>query len=167
MDRFMVAVAKETLAFSAAHFLTLPGHICERLHGHNYRLSARVWGPASPTTGFVVDFAELKGTLRALVERLDHRVLIPARCGDLVLREEGDRLLIDYLRPEWLVVPRSHACLLPVTHTTAERLAEYLAGETWAVLTRGGGSTLEALELDVEESAGQSATFRIAANRTA
>jgi len=84
-----------------------------------------------------------------------------------VLREEGDRLLIDYLRPEWLVVPRSHACLLPVTHTTAERLAEYLAGETWAVLTRGGGSTLEALELDVEESAGQSATFRIAANRTA
>ena len=56
---FQVSVSKESLGFSAAHFLTLRGHMCERLHGHNYRLSVTVEGTVDPATGFVVDFAVL------------------------------------------------------------------------------------------------------------
>ena len=34
--RFSVSVSKDYLTFSAAHFLTIPNHKCESLHGHNY-----------------------------------------------------------------------------------------------------------------------------------
>ena len=32
--QFTVTVTKEDLVFAAAHFITLPGHRCETLHGH-------------------------------------------------------------------------------------------------------------------------------------
>ncbi len=155
--RVEVAVSKETLGFSAAHFLTLPGHLCERLHGHNYRIGAAVTGTIDPATGFVVDFAVLKGALRALADRLDHRVLIATRNPALTVREEDDRVVVDYTRPGWLVVPAAHASLVPVVHTTAEALAEHFAGEVWPALE--AVATVERLELEVEESVGQAARF--------
>jgi hypothetical protein len=44
-ERYHVRVAKDTLVFSAAHFITFAGNVCERLHGHNYRVAAEVAGP--------------------------------------------------------------------------------------------------------------------------
>lgn len=156
---FEVAVAKESAGFSAAHFLTLPGHMCERLHGHNYRVAVRVAGRVDPATGFLVDFAVLKRILRSLIEPMDHKLLVPTANESLSLREEGDRLVVDYARPEWLAVPRDHACLLPVRHTTAELLAEYLGSAVWRDLA-AAGATVATLTVDVEESAGQSAAWR-------
>ena len=158
---FEVSVAKESLGFSAAHFLALHGHVCERLHGHNYRIGARVAGNVDPATGFVVDFAVLKQALRDLADRMDHRVLVPTRNPTLRVREEGEQLFVDYHWPGWLALPRAHTCLLPVRHTTAELLAEYVAREVWNRLGDADGLDLERLELEVEESPGQGATYRI------
>lgn len=154
-----VVVSKTTLNFSAAHFLTLKGHICERLHGHNYRVGATVRGRVDPATGFVVDFALLKQALRAAIERMDHRVLLPTRNPALTIREHGDRVEVDYLWPQWLVVPAAHVCRVPVVHTTAECLAEELAREVWQTVE--SAATVEVLELEVEESHGQSARYRV------
>ena len=57
VTRFKVSVAKEYLSFSSAHFITLAGHQCESLHGHNYRVGVTVEGPVDPECAFVVDFA--------------------------------------------------------------------------------------------------------------
>lgn len=157
---FELTVAKEMLGFSAAHFLTLRGHVCERLHGHNYRIGATVTGPIDPATGFVVDFAILKQALRTIADRMDHRLLVPGANPELTIRTEGERLVIDYLTPEWLVLPTTHTCLLPVRQTTAEYLAEYAAGEVWEAL-KSAGATVTALAVDVEESHGQGATCRL------
>src|SRR5207247_345143 len=75
---FKITVTKEDLVFAAAHFITLPGHRCETLHGHNYRVGAVVEGGLEPETWFVVDFIALKRLLKELTEELDHRVLLPA-----------------------------------------------------------------------------------------
>jgi len=154
-----VVVSKTTLNFSAAHFLTLKGHICERLHGHNYRVGATVRGRLDPATGFVVDFAVLKQALRGAIERMDHRLLLPTRNPALTIREHGDRVEVDYLRPQWLVAPAAHVCRVAVVHTTAECLAEALAREVWQVVETA--ATVEELQLEVEESRGQSARYRI------
>jgi 6-pyruvoyltetrahydropterin/6-carboxytetrahydropterin synthase len=156
-----VSVAKESLGFSAAHFLTLPGHICERLHGHNYRVSIMVEGPVDPATGFVVDFAVLKQAIRALITPLDHRVLIPTGNPALTVRQDDQRVVIDYAWPEWLVVPRTHACLVPVAHTTAELLAEWMGREMMRALEGAAGERITRLVLEVEESSGQTAAFTI------
>lgn len=156
-----VSVAKEALGFSAAHFLTLPGHICERLHGHNYRVSVAVEGRVDPATGFVIDFAVLKAAIRALINPLDHRVLIPLANPGLTVRTEGERVVVDYTSPEWLVVPRTHACLVPVAHTTAEELARWLGTELMKGIQATPGAELTHIRLEVEESSGQSATFTL------
>ncbi|MGH7129220.1 MAG: 6-carboxytetrahydropterin synthase, partial [Planctomycetaceae bacterium] len=36
-DTYRVRVTKDHLVFSAAHFITFAGNVCERLHGHNWR----------------------------------------------------------------------------------------------------------------------------------
>lgn len=58
--------------FAAAH--AIEGHPgkCARLHGHNYGLEVTVRGPSLNEIGILMDFADLKGRLRALLEELDH-----------------------------------------------------------------------------------------------
>ncbi|NOT07799.1 MAG: hypothetical protein HOP28_06300 [Gemmatimonadales bacterium] len=54
-------------------------------------------------------------------------MILPTENPKLVLREEGDRLVVDCLSKERFVFPRSNCALLPITNTTAEMIAEYLA----------------------------------------
>jgi len=61
--------------FAAAHFLSHYKGKCERLHGHNYRV--RIWarGGDLDEGGMLLDFGELKGALRRVLEGLDHHHL--------------------------------------------------------------------------------------------
>ena len=61
--------------FAAAHQLREYKGKCENLHGHNYRVRITVAGAELDRTGLVVDFVELKGRMRAIIERLDHKFL--------------------------------------------------------------------------------------------
>jgi 6-pyruvoyltetrahydropterin/6-carboxytetrahydropterin synthase len=158
---FSVSVSKEYLSFSAAHFITLAGHQCESLHGHNYRAGVTVEGEVDPECAFVVDFAVLKRILRPYVQAMDHRVLLPTSNPKLVLKESGDRMVVDYLGSERFVFPRSNVSLLPISNTTAEMLAEYLAVRVRDDLRAEGLTLLTALEVEVEESKGQSAYCRL------
>jgi 6-pyruvoyltetrahydropterin/6-carboxytetrahydropterin synthase len=158
--QFRVSVAKEYLSFSAAHFITLAGHQCESLHGHNYRVSVTVEGPIDPECGFVVDFGVLKRIVKPYVQAVDHRVILPTQNPKLRLEDDGDRLIVHYLGSAQFVFPRSNCALLPVSNTTAERLAEYFAGRIRADLIQEGVRGLGALEVEVEESPGQSGYYK-------
>jgi 6-pyruvoyltetrahydropterin/6-carboxytetrahydropterin synthase len=87
--------------FEAAHRLAhLPaGHPCHRLHGHSYEVVVRVQGPMSPTTGFVVDFAEIDDAMRPLLEALDHRDLNAVDGLRLTTAEEVAHWLWERLAP--------------------------------------------------------------------
>src|SRR5436190_21991587 len=74
---FKVAITKEDLVFAAAHFITVAGHRCEKLHGHNYRASLVVEGGLEQDTWFVVDFSAVKKLMRSLTPEIDQRVLLP------------------------------------------------------------------------------------------
>ena len=159
--RFRVTVTKEYLSFAAAHFITLAGHQCESLHGHNYRIGVTVEGDLDPECAFVVDFGVLKRILAPHVKAVDHRVLLPRHNPKLELSEEGDRLNVRYLGEARFVFPRSNCVLLPIANTTAELLAEYFAERVREDLTREGAARLDTLELEVEESPGQSGFCRL------
>src|SRR5205807_1580067 len=64
-------------SFEAAHRLpNVPeGHKCARLHGHSYRVEVHVRGEVYPDTGWIMDFAEIKGAFQPLHEQLDHYYL--------------------------------------------------------------------------------------------
>ena len=63
--------------FEAAHYLpNVPeGHKCRRIHGHSFRGEIAVRGPVDPTTGWLLDFADLKREIDRIVDRLDHYLL--------------------------------------------------------------------------------------------
>ncbi len=162
---YTVTVAKEYLTFSAAHFITIAGHQCERLHGHNYRVGVTAAGAVDQDTGFVVDFGDVKEIVRPLITALDHRVLLPSRNAKVRHRDEGELLLVEYRGAHRFTFPRSHVALVPVTDTTAELLAGYLADQVAAAFTARGAAGLTEIVVEVEESVGQSASCRVALGR--
>lgn len=159
MGTFRVSVSKDYLVFAAAHFITFRGHACEALHGHNYRLGITVEGPIDPESFFVVDFAILKQVVRKYVELMDHRVLLPTGNAKLRFEERDDAVFVDYLGSPAYRFPRRDCAMLPVSNTTAEMIAEWVATSVARDLG-DEGARLTWLELEVEESFGQSATYR-------
>lgn len=65
-----------TSSFSAAHALRNYSGKCENLHGHNWRVKARVEGDKLDEAGMLIDFGVLKKKLNAILDNeLDHRHL--------------------------------------------------------------------------------------------
>jgi 6-pyruvoyltetrahydropterin/6-carboxytetrahydropterin synthase len=65
------------ITFEAAHVLpNLPdGHKCRQLHGHTYYIIIHVDGSIDETTGWIIDFADIKKAFGPIRERLDHNYL--------------------------------------------------------------------------------------------
>jgi 6-pyruvoyltetrahydropterin/6-carboxytetrahydropterin synthase len=159
-SNFRVQVSKDYLVFASAHFITFKGHQCEALHGHNYRVGVAVEGTVDSECLFVLDFSVLKQVTRLLVDRIDHKVLLPTLNPKLGFREEGDRVAVDYFGQPTYVFPKRDCALIPIPNSTAEMLAQYLGSQVRAELSTMGYTNLTSLELEVEENYGQSATYR-------
>lgn len=157
---FAVAVTKEDLVFAAAHFLTLPGHRCERLHGHNYRAGVVVEGALDAASGYVFDFVALKALMRGLTDEWDHRVLLPTQNPALTVARSGERVTVRFDGADRYAFPSGDCVLLPIANTTAELLAQHLAQRVRDALARESTVHLHALELEVEENFGQAARYR-------
>ena len=160
MESFKVRVSKDYLSFCAAHFILYNGTQCERLHGHNYRVSAEIEGTLDDDY-LVFDFISLKGILREICAELDHRTLIPLRSKVFSIETSDTSVRMQYEDREW-VFPRDDCCLLPIENSTAELLARWISGKLVEELTpRMSTSTaiLEKVTIEVEESPGQCALY--------
>jgi 6-pyruvoyltetrahydropterin/6-carboxytetrahydropterin synthase len=62
-------------SFAAAHRLESYKGKCEALHGHNFTVEAIFEGEKIDGDGMLVDFAILKGYLKAVLSELDHTYL--------------------------------------------------------------------------------------------
>jgi 6-pyruvoyltetrahydropterin/6-carboxytetrahydropterin synthase len=154
--RFQVRVTKDYLVFCSGHFISYEGDRCERLHGHNYRASVEIEG-ALDANYYVFDFIALKNRTKAIVDELDHRVMLPTRNDHIRVTEQGRSIHVTYRDREWLF-PREDCVLLPIENTTAEMLAGYIAGRLAEDLEKQHGYRPEVMRVEVEENIGQSAT---------
>jgi 6-pyruvoyltetrahydropterin/6-carboxytetrahydropterin synthase len=158
---FRVSVAKDYLVFASAHFITFAGHRCEGLHGHNYRATVTVEGALNEESWFVFDFVELKRIMRGLCDEIDHLVLLPLESDRVQVRAEGETVTVAVDGKPRYVFPRRDCALLPIPNTTVEMLAEMLADRLRLELEKTGAKGLTAIEMEIEENFGQSATFRV------
>jgi 6-pyruvoyltetrahydropterin/6-carboxytetrahydropterin synthase len=154
---FKVRVEKDYLKFNAAHFMAYRG-FREALHGHNYRVSVEVEGELGGQ-GYVLDFAIVKQVARRVCERLDEKVLIPAHSNCLRVREESGQVIVFYENDEFRF-PRADVVFVPIVHTSAEELAQYLLGEIRRELQVDGIDHIHAIQIGVEETPGQAAYCR-------
>jgi 6-pyruvoyltetrahydropterin/6-carboxytetrahydropterin synthase len=150
--QYRVAVERNALKFSAAHFATFEGQ-CEPLHGHNYSITIDVSGTLTDDS-WVCDFSTLKSLGRALCDELDQKFLLQRDSRALTIEEGMSNWKVRFLERGW-VFPKSDVLPLPIDNTTAERLAEWFVGRLHDALRTRGASNLTGIVVGVEEAPGQ------------
>lgn len=152
-ERYSVRVTKDYLVFSAGHFITFDGNICERLHGHNYKVAVDVHGPLDDNQ-YVIDFIALRDELKAITEALDHRMLLPTEHPTIKVTADEKSVEAVFEDRRW-VFPREDCILLPIPNTTTELLARHIGTQLLKRLERRGIVCPEGLTVAVDENEGQ------------
>ncbi len=152
-ERYRVRVTKDHLVFSAAHFITFNGNICERLHGHNWRVAVEVAGPLDENS-YVFDFIALRDATQKLVHELDHRVLLPTQHPAIRVQADDREVTATFEARRW-VFPREDCVLLPVANTTAELIARWIALQLRDLIRNHSTHKLDSLRVEIEENFGQ------------
>jgi len=147
-----VTVEGVRLRFAAAHMATL-GDDLEPLHGHNYIVRCRVEGSLS-SDGWVIDFSEVKRFVREACQALDHRFLLQRNSRLLDVTEGAGAWVVRFGDREYRF-PAVDVVALPIENTTAELLAEWIAGRIIEALRNGNHTNIARLSLEVEEMPGQ------------
>ncbi len=151
--KYRVRVTKDQLVFSAAHFITYNGDVCERLHGHNWRTAVELCGPLDQNH-YVFDFIALRDALAAIVNELDHHVLLPTRHPLIHVKQIGPEVEARFADRRW-VFPKEDCVLLPVENTTAELIAHWIAERMRDEVSHKSGDAVERIRVEVEENFGQ------------
>tara|TARA_R110002095_G_scaffold127210_3_gene110274 strand:- start:5297 stop:5800 length:504 start_codon:yes stop_codon:yes gene_type:complete len=157
---YKVRVTKDHLVFSAAHFITFNGNICERLHGHNWRVAAELTGPLDEN-GYVFDFIALRDQLQKTVDALDHRVLLPTQHPLIKVSEDNGEIQATFEQRRW-VFPKEDCILLPLANTTAELIAHWIGQQLMTVIGSDASSQIDSVQIEVEENFGQWAICQLA-----
>lgn len=154
-ESWSIAIDKDYLKFSAAHFLIFPDGSAERLHGHNYKVFVELHTELDEH-GLVVNFKEIKPLVRALCDELDEHVLIPGKHPVLTTAERADGNLEIRYKERCYAIPRDEVIVLPIGNSSAENLAAWF-GRTLRERMRKAWPALRVRELSigVEETPGQ------------
>jgi 6-pyruvoyltetrahydropterin/6-carboxytetrahydropterin synthase len=155
-ETYHIRLAKERFVFSAAHFITYGGDVCEPLHGHNYHVTAEIHSPLDENH-YVVDFIAVRDALQAIVNALDHRMLLPTEHRTIKVIESNQEVTVTHGAKRW-VFPREDCVLLPMANTTAELLARHIAVLLRDAISSQTGVLPSKLTVGVDECDGQWAT---------
>ncbi len=152
---FSVRLAKEHHVFSAAHFITFNGNVCERLHGHNYRVNVEVFGPLDENQ-YVIDFIALRDELKNITDALDHHMLLPTTHPLIRVSSTGQEVEAVFTPDgrRW-VFPLGDCQLLPISNTTAELLAQYIGRKLHDAILARTGQRFPRLRIEIDENHGQ------------
>jgi 6-pyruvoyltetrahydropterin/6-carboxytetrahydropterin synthase len=157
MSAYKVRVTKDNLIFCSGHFATFDGQ-AEPLHGHNYRVAAVLEGVLDENH-WVFDFVTLKKTLKAICDKLDHRMLLPTD-NPLITIERSANSFTVHTGQKMYVFPQEDVVQLTIPNTTAEQFARWIAEQLEAVLVERGAKNVTAIEIEVEETFGQAGFYR-------
>ena len=146
-------IDKESHKFSAAHFTIFSATERERLHGHNYSVSARIVAPMGDN-GFSADYNVYKGRIKSLCDELDEYMLLAGVSPHQQIEDGGDSYRVTF-NGEQMLFLKSDTLVLPVRNATVEEFSYYLLNKLLE-LSRGEG--LVELELGVASGPGQRAS---------
>ncbi|MFG1707431.1 6-pyruvoyl tetrahydropterin synthase family protein [Nonomuraea sp. M3C6] len=143
-----IEIGGDAFTFSAAH-AGIHGGQMEPLHGHTFAVTASLLG-SRDRAGMIVDFHLVKRGLRAAIEPLRRRTLMPAEPVAGTCHIEDGQIIVE-CGDRWYSFPQDDVALLPIPNTTTEALAGYLLGRLLPYLKDSAG--LERVELTLAEAA--------------
>lgn len=156
---YTIHLAKELFKFSCSHFTILGPAKAERLHGHNYqvKVSIRV-GETDPKLGLAFDFNVVKPLIRKMCDELDERILLPQNSPFLKIKETDDQIEAQFGNKRY-AFPKEDTLCLPLVNITTEELARH--GCERLVRQMKDLPHWRSLEMNIEETRGQSVTYRL------
>ena len=119
-----IELTKEYLKFSAAHFTIFSATERERLHGHNFAVSAELTAPVGDN-GMCFSYRIFKDKLQSLCEALDEHMLLSGESPHLKISEQGEQYRVEF-NGEEMFFRKSDTLVLPVRNATVEEYAHYL-----------------------------------------
>ena len=149
-DNFRVRIAKAEHVFSAGHFITFGG-ICERLHGHNYRVACESALRLMKTISQSTFCSRVK--LLEITMWLDHYMLLPSDHPEIRVEDNSRELTVTFRERRW-VFPSGDCRILPVANTTSELLAAYIGQRLLEVLA-AAGNKITHIRVELDECDGQ------------
>jgi 6-pyruvoyltetrahydropterin/6-carboxytetrahydropterin synthase len=152
-ESYRIRLEKEHHVFSAAHFITFAGNICERLHGHNYAVAVEIHGELDENQ-YVVDFIAARDALKLITDELDHRMLLPDRHPAIRVQPDDREVLVTFEDRRW-IFPLGDCAILPMANTTAELLARYIGQRLLDELQTRTGVRMRRMSVAVDENHGQ------------
>ncbi len=130
----------------------------EPLHGHNYRVQVK--GEAPDLHGdMVFDFLNIKPIVREVCDSLDHKLLIPKENKFLKIYTDKKNYVIETPDESYFSIPQTDVLLLPILNTSAERIGMYISEEIRRLVKERFQYAFTSLEVEVEETPGQSAVY--------
>ncbi len=158
-SQYSIRVYKQYFNFACSHFLVFDNGTREPLHGHNYRVQVQGEAPKL-THDLVFDFLDIKPIVRKICDNLDHKVLLPKDNPLLKYFSNNNNLEITTPDGAFFSIPLSDIILLPLSNTSAERLAIYLCEQVREKVWEEYKFRFSNLDIEVEETPGQSAIYR-------
>lgn len=133
----------------------------EPLHGHNYRVQVKGNAPDldSLNDDMVFDFLDIKPIIRSICDSLDHKLLIPKNNPNIKIEISDKNYILKTKDESVFSIPQSDVLLLPIENTSVERIAAFIAQELSQKVLEKFKFEFNELEIEVEESPGQSAIF--------
>ncbi len=156
--QFSIKVYKQYFNFAASHFMIFENGTREPLHGHNYLVMFRVVAPKL-SGDMVFDFLDIKPIVRDICNTLDHKLIIP-KDHPLIRIDRGERNTIITTPDKCeFSIPSSDVLLLPIMNSSAELIAMFISSEVRRLVLEKYQFKFSELEIEVEETPGQSAVF--------
>jgi len=148
-------IDKESHKFSVAHFTVFSATERERLHGHNYSVSAKIVAPMGGN-GFSADYNVYKSRLARVCDGLDEYMLLPGESPYLDIASSGASYCVRHGGQEMSFL-QSDTLVLPIRNVTVEELSRYLLAQ---LVQASAGDDLREIELCVASGPGQKACAR-------
>lgn len=128
MNLTVIELCKEDMEFASGHFTIFSATQREKLHGHNFKVEARLEALISDDLGMAFDYRVYKQILRKLCKHLDHFFLLPTQSPYLKIEEDGDYYQV-YFNNERLPFLKSDVLLLPLANITVEQLGGWFIAQ--------------------------------------
>ncbi len=146
-------IDKQSHKFSAAHYTIFSATERERLHGHNYAVSARFVAPMGDN-GFAADYNVYKRRIAQLCDELDEYTLLAGESPFQHIEEDGAYYRVHFDRDQMLFL-RTDTRVLPIRNATVEEFSRYLLAR---LLELSAADGLREVEVSVASGPSQRAS---------
>lgn len=144
-----IELEKEYLHFSAAHFTIFSARERERLHGHNFRVAAKITALVDEN-GLCFNYQVIKKRLKELCQALDEYTLLPSLSPYLSISELSSDYRVEFAG-EVMHFLKKDVLLLPVRNISIEELADYFLQK---IMEENVMSSIDARFFEVKVSTG-------------